>query len=176
MLYLAILICALLFAGVAMTVNEGLWSNAIALMSVMLGGLAGIFLGVPAGNFLSEQAGKGPDNAWYFVFAGVWGVFTVAVLLTRVVADRTSRTKMRFIPLVDKFGGPLVGILVAVMFASFAAYTLDRIPIKAGEWKYTDSPGFAQSVFTYVRAPFWNVANAFASAESIDKSFISSNP
>ena len=171
MIYLAVLICAVLFAGIAMTVNEGLWSNAIALISVTLGGLFGVFVGVPAGNFLAEQSGKGPTNAWYFVFAGMWGVFTISVLVMRVVADRTSRTKMRFIPLVDKFGGPLVGILVAVMFASFAAYSLDRIPIKAGEWKYADSPGFAQTVFTYVRAPFWNVANSFANAEHIDKTF-----
>lgn len=171
MLYLAILICAVLFAGVAMTVNEGLWNNAIALFSVTLGGLFGIFVGVPAGNFLAEQMGKGEANAWYFVFAGVWGVFTVAVLVTRIVADRTSRTKMRFIPLVDKIAGPLVGFLVAVMFASFAAYTIDRIPIKAGAWSYADSPGFAQSVFTYTRAPFWNVANSFARAENIDTTF-----
>ena len=176
MLYLGILICAVLFAGVAMTVNEGLWSNAISLISVTLGGLFGIFVGVPAGNFLAEQAGKGPTNAWYFVFAGVWGVFTISVLITRIIADRTSRTKMRFIPLVDKFGGPLVGILVAVMFASFAAYTIDRIPIKAGEWKYSDSPGFAVSVFNNVRKPFWQVANAFAQGENIDKTFTAGNP
>ena len=173
MLYLAILMCAVLFAGIAMTVNEGLWNNGIALISVLLGSLFGIFLGVPAGNFLGEQAGKGPDNAWYFLFAGVWGVFTISVLVIRVVADRTSRTKMRFIPLVDKIAGPLVGILVAVAFTSFAAYTLDRLPIRAGAWKYADGPGFPQTVFTYARAPMWNIANAFAEAEALDKTFTS---
>ncbi len=171
MLYLAVLICAVMFAGVAMTVNEGLWNNAINFISVVLGGLFGLFVGVPAGNMIAEQAGAGADVHWYFVFAGVWGVFALSVLIIRLLVERTSKTKMKFIPLVDKFGGPLVGILVAVMFASFAAYTLDRIPIKAGEWKYADAVGWPQTVFKYVRAPFYNVAKAFAAGEGLDATF-----
>ena len=171
MLYLAVLICAVMFAGVAMTVNEGLWNNAINFISIVLGGLFALFVGVPAGNLIAEQAGAGADKHWYFVFAGVWGVFALSVLIIRLLVERTSKTKMKFIPLVDKFGGPLVGILVAVMFTSFAAYTLDRIPIKAGEWKYADAVGWPQTVFKYARAPFYNLANAFAAGEGLDATF-----
>jgi Colicin V production protein len=172
MLYLAILICAVMFAGVAMTVNEGLWNNAISLLSVMLGGLFGIFVGVPAGIMIGERAGATTDNAWYFVFAGVWGVFALSVLIIRLIMDRTSRTRMKFIPLVDKFGGPLIGILVATMFTSFAAYTLDRIPIKAGAWSYSDAGAWEKSVFTYARAPFYNLANAFTAGQGLDNTFV----
>ena len=171
MLYLAVLICAVMFAGVAMTVNEGLWNNAINFISVVLGGLFALFVGVPAGNMIAEQAGAEADTHWYFVFAGVWGVFALSVLIIRLLVERTSKTKMKFIPLVDKFGGPLGGLLVAVMFTSFAAYTLDRIPIKAGEWKYADAVGWPQTVFTYARAPFYNVAKAFAAGEGLDATF-----
>ncbi len=170
--YLAILICAIMFAGVAMTVGEGLWNNAISFVSIVLGGLFGIFVGVPVGIMIGEQAGMGPEDAWYFVFAGTWGVFALSVLIIRMVAERISTTKMKFVPLVDKFGGPLVGILVAVMFTSFATYTLDRIPIKAGEWKYADAAGWQKTVFTYGRAPFYNIANAFAKGEGLDSTFV----
>ena len=112
--YLAILICAVMFAGVAMTVNEGLWNNAISLLCVTLGGMFGIFVGVPVGNMIGEQAGVSTENAWAYVFAGVWGVFALSVLIMRLMMDRTSLTRMKFIPLVDKFGGPVVGILVGV--------------------------------------------------------------
>lgn len=172
MLYLAILLCFVFFAGVAMTVSEGLWNNAIALISVLLGGLFGVFLGVPAGNFAAEQAGKGPANAWYFVFAGMWLVFAVSVMVTRVVAERISRTRMKFIPLVDKIAGPILGLLVAVMFTSFATYTLDRGPIKAGEWKYASIDGFPEQVFKYGRAPFRTIATTFAEADQLDDSFV----
>lgn len=172
MQYLAILVCAIMFAGVAMTVNEGLWNNAIAFLSVVLGGLLGIFVGTPAGMMIGEQAGMGPEDAWYFAFAGAWGVFAFSVLVIRLVAEKISRTKMKFIPLVDKFGGPVVGLLVAVMFTSFAAYTLDRYPIRAGEWSYKDAAGWQKTVFTYGRAPFYNVANAFAKGEGLDNTFL----
>jgi hypothetical protein len=171
MLYLAILICAVLFAGVAMTVAEGLWNNAINLICIVLGGLFGMFIGVPVGTMIAEQADAGTENLWFFVFAGVWGVFALSVLIMRLLVEKASRVKMRFLGPVDKFGGPLVGIMVAIMFASFATYTLDRIPIKAGAWKYSDGVGFPQTVFTYARAPFWNLANAVSKGEGIDPTF-----
>jgi hypothetical protein len=171
MLYLAILICAVLFAGVAMTVAEGLWNNAINLICIVLGGLFGMFIGVPVGTMIAEQADAGTENLWYFVFAGVWGVFALSVLIMRVLVEKASRVKMRFLGPVDKFGGPLVGIMVAIMFASFAAFTIDRIPMQAGAWKYSDGEGFPKTVFKWVRAPFWNLTNAVSKGEGIDPTF-----
>jgi hypothetical protein len=101
----------------------------------------------------------------------VWGVFALSVLIMRLLVDKASRVKMRFLGPVDKFGGPLVGIYAAIMFASFAAFTIDRIPIQAGAWKYSDGVGFPQTVFTYARAPFWNLANAFSQGEGITPTF-----
>lgn len=169
---LAYLVCFVFFAAVAMTVNEGLWNNAILVMAVVLGGLFAIFVGVPVGNLIADQAGADVGKAWYFVFAGVWGVFSLSVLIIRLIMDRTSRVRMKFIPMVDKFGGPIVGLVAAVMFTSFTAYTLDRIPIKAGEWNYSDAAGWQESVFKFGRAPFYNIANVFAAGEGLDSTFV----
>jgi hypothetical protein len=169
---LAYLVCFVFFAAVAMTISEGLWNNAILLMAIVLGGLFGIFVGVPIGNMIAEQAGAKPEQLWYFVFAGVWGVFSLSVLIIRLIFERTSQVRMKFIPLVDKIGGPIVGLLAAVMFTSFVAYSLDRIPIKAGEWKYSEASGWQESVFKFGRAPFYNIANAFAAGEGIDNTFV----
>jgi hypothetical protein len=170
---LAYLVCFVFFAAVAMTINEGLWNNAISLFCILLGGVFGIFVGVPVGNLIAERAGSSTEQLWYFTFAGVWGMFSLTVLITRILFDRTSRTRMKFIPVVDKFGGPVVGLIAAIMFTSFVAYTLDRIPIKAGEWKYADAAEWQKSVFTYGRAPFFNVASGFAAGEGIDPTFVS---
>ena len=160
------------FAGVAMTVNEGLWNNAISLLCIMLAGVFGIFVGVPVGNMIIEQAEATTEQAWYFVFAGVWGVFALSLLIMRLMMDRTSRTKMKFIPLVDKIGGPLMGLLVAVMLTSFTTYTLDRIPIKAGQWSYSDASDWQKTIFKYGRAPFYNIAGQFAAGEGLDRTFV----
>jgi hypothetical protein len=169
---LAYLVCFVFFAAVAMTINEGLWNNAISLLAIVLGGLFGMFVGVPVGNMIAQQANASTEQIWYFVFAGVWGVFSLAVLILRIIMDRTSRTKMKFIPLVDKIGGPIVGLLAAVMFTSFATYTLDRIPIKAGQWSYSDAAEWQKTVFMYGRAPFYNVASKFAAGEGLDDTFV----
>ncbi len=42
MLYLAVLMFAVFFAGFAMTVNEGLWSNAITLFCVVLAAMIAV--------------------------------------------------------------------------------------------------------------------------------------
>lgn len=169
---LAYLVCFVFFAAVAMTINEGLWNNAILLLAIVLGGLFGMFVGVPVGNMIAAQAGAASEQLWYFVFAGVWGLFSLSVLLFRMIMERTSRVRMKFIPLVDKIGGPILGLVVAVMFTSFVAYTLDRIPIKAGQWSYSDAAEWQKSVFMYGRAPFFNVANAFAGGEGLDDTFV----
>jgi CDP-diglyceride synthetase len=169
---LAYLVCFVFFAAVAMTINEGLWNNAILLMAIVLGGLFGIFVGVPVGNMIAAQAGADSEKTWYFVFAGVWGVFSLSVLIIRIAMERTSRVRMKFIPLVDKIGGPIVGLVAAVMFTSFVTYTLDRIPIKAGEWSYSDAAEWQKSIFAYGRAPFYNISNAFAAGEGLDDTFV----
>lgn len=165
---LAYVVCFLFFACVAMTINEGLWNNAITLFSNLLAGVLAIFMGVPVGTYLAEVSGKGAENAWYFVFAGVWVIFAISALIIRLVADRSSRVKMRFIGPIDKAAGPLMGLLVSVMFTSFATYTLDRIPIQAGQWKYADASGWQKSVFQYGRAPFLNVINSIAKSEQVN--------
>ncbi len=172
MLYLIVLIGFLFFAGVAMTVGEGLWNNTLLLFSVMLGGLLAVVAGVPLGNWVIVQADADPSYAWYFVFGGMWITFALSVTLIRLATDRLSPVRMKFIPLLDKITGPLMGLFVAVMLTSFAAYTLERVPIKAGEWDLATASDTQKSLLTWARAPFLNVVNTFAKTEGIKTPFI----
>ena len=173
MLYLTVLLIFTFFAGMAMTVNEGLWNNTILLFAILLAGLIGMVLGVPLGNFVIDRADAGAETTWYFIFGGVWLSFALSVTLIRLLVDNASKFRLKFIPLLDKIAGPLMGLLVAVMFTSFVAYTLERIPIQAGQWKFADAADWQKSTFTYARAPFFNVAKSFMAAEGADAAFIS---
>ena len=167
MLYITILLGAVLFAGVAMTINEGLWSNTIMLLLIILAGLMAIVAGVPLGTWGLEQSGKDASFAWYFRFAGIWGVFFLSLAVMRVIADKISRTRMRFLPVIDKIAGPLMGIFVAVMFTSFAAYTLWKLPVAAGQWEKSELSETQKSIFAYAQAPFHSVQIRFFDAEDI---------
>ena len=171
MLYLTILLIFIFFAGLAMTINEGLWSNTVSLLAIIVAGLFAIFGGIPLGMYIVEQADASQKVAWCFVFAGVWGVFVVSLTIMRILLELASRTRVKFVPPLEKAAGPLMGLYVAVMFTSFAAYTLERIPINAGEWKVSDAADWQKTTFTYARAPFHNVVKSFADSEGVESDF-----
>ena len=154
-----------------MTVNEGLWSNTVLLICLLISGLAGVTAGVPLGKLVLEQSGKGDEIAWYFIYAGVWAVFAITLLLLRIVADKASAVRVRFLPVVDKIGGIVMGLVVAVMLASFAAYTLLKIPIEAGEWKKSEASATVRGYFGNAATPFNTVVRKFVKAEAIDTEF-----
>ena len=154
MLYLCLMLYIVLFAGIAMTVGEGLWSNTVALLSIWLAGIIAKLVGPALGAWALEQFKSDVSFGWYFLFAGLWLSFAGAVSVIRVLTDRSSRVRLRFIPQLDSIGGPLMGILAAVVFASFCAYTLMKGPIAAGEWKLSDASEWQKSTFQYLQAPF----------------------
>jgi hypothetical protein len=152
MLYLAILMYALAFAGVAMTVNEGLWSNTISLFCIILGTLIAVTWGFDLGAAIIDAAEPSAENAWAFNFAAIWGLFAFSVTLLRVITDRLSRVRMRFVKPLDQFGGILMGFGVATMYASFVAITL-FIPFNAQVWKTAEAPAWQQQTIARFAAP-----------------------
>lgn len=168
--YLCVLIYFVFFAGIAMTVAEGLWNNAMALLAILVCGPLAIAVGYPIGLMLQEKIDKPVEQTWYFVFAGVWLTFFVLIMVFRLIADRVaSRTRMKFVPPLELVAGPLSGLLVAVMFASFLTYTLYTIPLASGEyWKLSDAAGWQTTTFQQGSAPFNTVLKAMAGEQVAD--------
>ena len=164
MTYLCVLIIFVFFAGLAMTVNEGLWSNSISVMLIMLSGVLAILLGPPLGLMGQDKLAKGPEFTWYFTFAGVWLVFFVTMMILRVLADRLSRVRMRFVPPLEMVAGPLMGLLVGTMFASFLTFTLATHPVKAGEWKL-EAGTWQETLMTKGSTPFYSVLHSMTGKE-----------
>jgi hypothetical protein len=171
MIFLLAVVGFLFFAGVAMAINEGLWNNTVLLLCILISSLVAAVAGAPLGVTIMERAGQTNENAWYCVFGGMWVVFILTMLILRVLADKASRTRVRFLPVVDKIGGILMGLAVAVMLASFAAYTLVRVPIIAGEWEFSEDSSSQRSAFAYAQNPFRTVVKNFVKAEEVDSPF-----
>ena len=172
MLYLIILLAFVFFASVAMSVGEGLWNNTIALISVLLCGISAILFGVPLGTFVAAQVKAGDETIWLFVFGVVWGVFAVSILVFRLLAEKASGVRMKFIPQLDMIAGPLMGLLLAIMFTSFTALTLLRIPIKAGQWDLPGASGWQRDAFQTTSAPFYTVVKRYAQADGAESSLL----
>jgi len=64
-----------------------------------------------------------------------------------------------------------MGLFVAEMLTSFAAFTLLSAPISAGEWDIGKASETQRSAFAYARNPFRVVIKSFSKAEKVDSSF-----
>lgn len=116
------------FAGLAMMVREGLWSNMISLMSILLSGLIAFGFYSPIVVYLNEELTDGQHTYW-LDFAIIWALYSVAIIICRVFASACSKTRMRFKHPIDPIGGPLVGLIAGWVLAAFTLATLHVSPM-----------------------------------------------
>ena len=168
MLYLCILLGFVFFAGVAMTVNEGLWNNAVNLITVCLSGVVAYVYGIPLGKWLLAQTGKDESFTWFFLFGGVWVLFGVTQVVLSLLATRASKVRMRFIPQLDKALGMVTGLLTAVFFTSLLALTLLKMPVGAEAWKLDDAAEWQKTWMVNAATPFNSILKAVGRGENVD--------
>jgi hypothetical protein len=130
-----------IFVGLAMTVREGLWSNAITLVNITVSGLVAFGFYMPLVIYLDE-ATDGRHTYW-LDFAVIWALFAAAMVVGRAATGALSKTRMRFKNPIDPVGGPLVGLIAAWVLASFALATLHVSPMPknafSGKLMYNDA-------------------------------------
>jgi hypothetical protein len=116
-----------LFAGLAMMVREGLWSNTIMLVNILISGLVAFGFYMPLVIYLDEMTDG--EHTYWLDFAVIWVLYIVAMVITRTLTAAASKTRMRFKNPLDPVGGPLVGLIAAWVLASFATATLHVSPM-----------------------------------------------
>jgi hypothetical protein len=116
------------FAGLAMMVREGLWSNAIMLVNIVVSGLVAFGFYSPLVVYLNEGLTDGQHTYW-LDFAVIWALYGAAMVVSRALTGAASRTRMRFKNPIDPIGGPLMGLVAAWVLAAFATATLHTSPM-----------------------------------------------
>jgi hypothetical protein len=116
-----------LFAGLAMTVREGLWSNTITLFNVLISGLIAFAFYSPVAGWLDVLL----DGEFTYVldFVLVWVLFIAVMVILRSLTKAASTTRMRFRHPIDPVGGPLIGLIAAWTLAGFVTATLHMAPL-----------------------------------------------
>ena len=118
---------AVLFAGVAMMVREGLWSNAIALVNIIISGLVAFGFYAPLTVYIDEYFNG--QFTYVLDFVVIWFLFAASMVICRAVTGAASKTRMRFKNPIDPVGGPIVAIIAAWVLASFVMATLHTSPM-----------------------------------------------
>jgi uncharacterized membrane protein required for colicin V production len=116
-----------LFAGLAMTVREGLWSNAITLINITISGIVAFAFYSPVVIYLDEMADG--EHTYWLDFAVIWALYAATIVVFRALTAAASKTRMRFKHPIDPVGGPLVGFITAWVLAAFTLATLHLSPM-----------------------------------------------
>jgi uncharacterized membrane protein required for colicin V production len=131
-----------IFAGLAMMVREGLWSNTISLVNIFISGLVAFGFYSPIVVYLDEEVTSGQHTYW-LDFAIIWALFCASMVICRSLTAAFSKTRMRFKHPIDPVGGPIVAFIAAWVLASFALATLHTSPMPkdqfGGKLNYTDA-------------------------------------
>jgi hypothetical protein len=115
------------FAGLAMTVREGLWSNSLTLFNILISGLVAFGTYSSFVTWLDVQLDGEFTYALDFVI--VWALFVMTMIILRGITRAASTTRMRFRHPIDPVGGPLVGLVAAWTLAGFVTATLHMAPL-----------------------------------------------
>jgi uncharacterized membrane protein required for colicin V production len=118
----------LIFAGLAMTVREGLWSNVLLLINIIVSGLVAFGFYSKLVVYLDEEVTNGQHTYW-LDFAVIWGLYFIAMVVCRVLTGAVSKTRMRFKNPIDPVGGPIVGLMAAWVLAAFTLATFHTAPL-----------------------------------------------
>jgi uncharacterized membrane protein required for colicin V production len=118
----------IIFAGLAMMVREGLWSNTLTLITMIVAGLVAFGFYQPLVVYLDESVTDGQHTYW-LDFAVLWGLYFLTFAILRTMTATASKTRMRFKHPIDPVGGPLVGLVAAWVLAGFTLATLHVSPM-----------------------------------------------
>jgi len=116
------------FAGFAMTVREGLWSNALTLVNIIISGLVAFTFYSPLAAYLDQEVTNGQHTYW-IDFAILWALYFAAMVVMRTLLGAASKTRLRFKHPIDPVGGPIVGFVAAWVLAAFVLATLHTSPM-----------------------------------------------
>jgi hypothetical protein len=123
---ISLLLALVLCVTAGLFYREGLWSALVAVINVLVAAaIATAWYEWPAGLL----AGAVPNAGYLADFLCIWVLFAVVLAGTSEATNRLSRTRVTFPPLVDRIGGPGVGLVVGWIFISFTAATLHLAPV-----------------------------------------------
>ena len=123
---LGIVIILVFVAVFAAVMTQGLWSNTLTLVNVLLAGLIATNYFEPVADFFDS---KEPSFGYVWDFVAIWLLFGFAMVALRFATDYMSQVKVRFFMPVERAGGIIMAIWVAWIAVCFTLATFHTAPL-----------------------------------------------
>ena len=116
------LLLILVFLAIALVLaREGLWSGLVMLLNIVAAATFATAWFERLAGFLDAKL---PSYTYLIDFLCLWGIFAVVLLVMRLITDRVSTTKVKFLRQVEIVGGPILAVITAWVMVCFAAASL----------------------------------------------------
>jgi Colicin V production protein len=121
-----ILLLLVFVAVVIVLTREGLWSGLVMLLNIVAAATVSTAWYERVATLIDERM---PSYTYLIDFLALWGLFAAVLLVMRLVTDRVSRTKVKFLRQVEMAGSPLVAAVAGWIMVCFAAASLHTAPV-----------------------------------------------
>ncbi len=135
---------AIFFAALAMLYGEGIWSNVLTLINIVVSGIVAFGFFGPLTIWMVDQFGN--EYRYVLPIVAIWAIFVVTfVILQRGLTGLMSTTKMKFITQLDNIVGGFLAAVVGFALVAFSSATLHIAPLPvemfAGHYNYNPADG-----------------------------------
>jgi hypothetical protein len=121
-----VLLLLVFVAVVIVLTREGLWSGLVMLLNILAAATVSTAWYERVAALIDERL---PSYSYLIDFLALWGLFAAVLLVMRLVTDRVSRTKVKFLRQVEMAGAPLVAAVAGWIMVCFAAASLHTAPV-----------------------------------------------
>ena len=108
---------------IAMLWNEGMWSNCLTLINVLLAAMIAMNYFEPAADFLDEQL---PSYTFVWDYLAIWLVFGLVYIILRAVTDQISKTRVKFLMPIEQAGRVISVIAIGWIMVCLTLTSLTR--------------------------------------------------
>lgn len=107
--------------------KQGLWTNGISLINVVLSGAVATNWFEPLSKRMIAQI---PRSAYVADLAVFWLLFCAAMLVLRLITGALSRINVRFPKLMETIGGPLMALVNGYVVLAIFTFSVNLSPLQ----------------------------------------------
>ncbi len=128
-MYLTLILLAIFGASMVCLYGEGLWGNTIRLVNVTTAAILAINFFEPLADWIESQGEWFETCTFVWDFLMLWSVFGLSMIVFRVVTDKVSKVRVRFLKIVDQIGTPVSAAITSWVIVCFVAMSLHTAPL-----------------------------------------------
>lgn len=134
---LTMILLLIFVAFVAALWFQGLWSNMVTLINVLIAGMIAFNYFEPVADLLVKQESS---YKYLYDYLALWGLFVLSFGILRLATDLASRRRVVFNIWVEMVGRSILSVWIAWLFIGFVCATMHAAPLGANPFGFQQTP------------------------------------